>query len=164
MDQRVRDLHREVEDFLFAEAELLDSWRLPEWLELFTEDAQYLVPSPGLPPDASPADNLFLVYDDRERLEGRVARLMKKSAHAEYPHSKTLHLMSNVRATEMADSDIQVRAAFVTYRTKDGSTDRFIGRSKYLLVRDGAAYRIREKRCDLEMDSLNPQGRVTIIL
>ena len=28
----------EIEDFLFAEADLLDEWRLPEWLELFTED------------------------------------------------------------------------------------------------------------------------------
>ena len=27
----------DVEDFLFAEAELLDEWRLPEWLELFTD-------------------------------------------------------------------------------------------------------------------------------
>ena len=29
----------EVEDFLYAEAELLDEWRLPEWLDLFTDDA-----------------------------------------------------------------------------------------------------------------------------
>src|SRR5437879_4832085 len=28
----------DVEDFLFNEADLLDQWRLPEWLTLFTED------------------------------------------------------------------------------------------------------------------------------
>ena len=39
----------DVEDFLFAEAELLDEWRLPEWLELFTEDAIYYVPSTDVP-------------------------------------------------------------------------------------------------------------------
>ena len=39
----------DVEDFLFAEAELLDEWRLPEWLELFTDDAIYYVPATDLP-------------------------------------------------------------------------------------------------------------------
>ena len=31
----------DVEDFLFLEADLLDDSRLPEWLELFTEDGAY---------------------------------------------------------------------------------------------------------------------------
>ena len=31
----------EIEDFLFTEADLLDEWRLPEWLELFTDDVRY---------------------------------------------------------------------------------------------------------------------------
>ena len=47
----------EVEDFLFAEAELLDEWRLPEWLELFTDDAIYYVPATDLAVDASPDNN-----------------------------------------------------------------------------------------------------------
>ena len=44
----------QIEDFLFHEADLLDQWRLPEWLELFTEDAEYQVPCMDLPPDANP--------------------------------------------------------------------------------------------------------------
>lgn len=32
------DIERlQIEDFLFHEADLLDRWRLPEWLDLFTE-------------------------------------------------------------------------------------------------------------------------------
>jgi hypothetical protein len=31
-------------------------------------------------------------------------------------------------------------------------------------VKDGEAVRIRHKRCDLGMDALVPQGRLTIIL
>ena len=42
----------DIEDFLFAEAELLDEWRLPEWLELFTDDAIYYVPAIDLTVDA----------------------------------------------------------------------------------------------------------------
>ena len=32
----------EVEDLLFLEAALLDEWRMEEWLELWTEDAEYV--------------------------------------------------------------------------------------------------------------------------
>src|SRR5262245_11634695 len=41
----------EVEDLLYHEAELLDSWRLDDWLMLLTEDAAYYVP-PNDKPDA----------------------------------------------------------------------------------------------------------------
>jgi 3-phenylpropionate/cinnamic acid dioxygenase small subunit len=34
-----------VEEFLYHEAELLDTWRLPEWSELFTDDARYDIAS-----------------------------------------------------------------------------------------------------------------------
>ena len=54
----------DVEDFLILEADLLDEWRLPEWLELFTEDATYCVPATDLPSDASPDTSLFYVADD----------------------------------------------------------------------------------------------------
>ena len=50
-----------VEDFLFHEADLLDQWRLPEWLELFTEDAEYEVPCMDLPAGASPDTSLFYI-------------------------------------------------------------------------------------------------------
>ena len=37
------------------------------------------------------------MHDDRARLEQRALRLLKKEAHVEYPHSQTLHNVSNVR-------------------------------------------------------------------
>jgi len=97
----------DVEDFLFAEAELLDEWRLPEWLELFTDDAIYYVPATDLAVDASPDNNLFYVADDRFRLSERVKRLMKRTAHAEFPHSRTRHLVSNVRIRKNIGDDLQ---------------------------------------------------------
>ena len=154
----------DVEDFLFREAELLDEWRLPEWLALFTDDARYLVPSTDLSQDASPDNNLFYIADDRFRLGERVARLMKRTAHSEYPRSKTRHLVSNVRIRNRTPDAIEVGTAFVTYRTKDGVTDTFIGSSRYQLVPSADGLKIREKRCHLDLDGLRPQGRVSILL
>ena len=154
----------EVEDFLIEEADLLDEWRLPEWLEMFTDDAQYLIPATDLPANASPDKNLFYIADDRFRLGERVKRLMKRTAHAEFPHSRTRHLVSNVRVRERREDEIDVTAAFVTYRTKDSVTDVYFGSNHYRLVPTDKSFRIREKRCLLDTDGLRPQGRVSIIL
>jgi len=155
----------EVEDLLFLEAELLDDWKLKEWLELYTEDASYYVPSTDLPVGADPDKSLFYIADDRLRMNERVIRLMKKSAHAEYPRSRTRHLVSNVRVKPGdAEDEISVSAAFVTYRTKNGNTDAYIGSSHYRLCRVDGQLRIREKLCRLDLDALRPHGRVSIIL
>lgn len=154
----------DVEEFLFREAELLDEWRLPEWLELFTDDAVYYVPVTDLPVDASPDKSLFYVADDRFRLSERVKRLMKRTAHAEFPHSKTRHLVSNVRIRQRLENELDVGSAFITYRTKDGVTDTFFGSNRYRLVPANGSFRIKEKRCLLDSDGLRLQGRVSIIL
>ncbi len=154
----------EAEDLLFEEAHLLDQWKLEQWLALYTTDASYLVPSTDLPPGADPARTLFYIADDRERLNQRVVRLMKKSAHSEFPRSRTRHLVSNVRVGASLDAETPVSAAFVTFRTKGGVTDTFMGRLLYRLKRIDGQLRIREKRCELDLDGLRPHGRVSIIL
>ncbi|MFC3228513.1 aromatic-ring-hydroxylating dioxygenase subunit beta [Marinibaculum pumilum] len=154
----------EVEDFLFYEAELLDDWRLKDWLALFTDDAHYYVPATDLPPDASPDTNLFYIADDRFRLGERVERLLKKSAHAEYPRSKTRHLVSNVRIRERKGDEMEVGAAFATYRSRNEVTDVYVGSIRYRIVANGSGLKIREKRCELDMNGLKPQGRISIIL
>lgn len=153
-----------IETFLYDEAALLDQWRLPEWLQLFTEDGEYQVPSMDLPSDATPDNSLFYVADDRDRLGERVKRLMKRTAHVEFPHSSTRHMISNVRFTPSSEDVLAVEALFVTYRTKDGITDVYVGTSHYRLsVLDGSL-KISSKRCVLAGDALRPSGRISIIL
>jgi p-cumate 2,3-dioxygenase beta subunit len=138
----------DIEDFLFAEADLLDQWRLPEWLTLFTDDAKYEVPCTDLPPDASADTNLFYIADDRVRLGERVKRLMKRTAHAEFPHSKTSRIVGNVRIHARTDDEI----------------DLYFGKSNYRLTTAGDDLRIREKRCLLGSEGLRPHGRISIVL
>jgi p-cumate 2,3-dioxygenase beta subunit len=158
------ELRARVEDFLYAEAELLDDWKLGEWLALFSEDAAYQVPATDLDDNATPDDNLFYIADDHTRLKERVLRLEKRGAHAEQPRSKTRHLVTNIRVQPLADGEVSVRAAFVVYRAKGGLLDAFVGHSRYTLRPDGEGFRIREKRCALDMDGLRPQGRISILL
>ena len=158
------ELRSRVEDFLYAEAEALDTWRLNDWLAMYAEDCVYQVPSTDLKDDAEPDDNLFYIADDHARLSERVVRLMKRGAHAEQPRSKTSHAVTNVRVERQDDGDIAVRAQFVVHRAKGGHMDAFVGHSRYVLTPHGESFLIRQKRCALDMDGLRPQGRISIIL
>lgn len=155
-----------IEQFLFHEAELLDDWRLPEWAELYTDDSTYEVTSPNAinPKEASASNSLFLVCDRKDRIEARAVRLMKNTAHAEFPHSKTRHLVTNVRPVRVDGGDIAVKANFCVYRTKEEHTVMYMGEYHYVLVAEDGEFRIRNKRCILDLNSLYEQGRLTIIL
>jgi p-cumate 2,3-dioxygenase beta subunit len=155
----------DVEEFLYREAALLDRWRLDDWLALFTDDAIYHVPTVGTAPDVTPDNTLFYVADDRVRLRERVVRLSKKSAHVEWPRSRTRHMVTNVLIDERGADELQVSAAFAVYRFKNGVSDVYVGSYRYRLQITGdGRLMIREKRSMLDMDALRPQGRVSILL
>jgi p-cumate 2,3-dioxygenase beta subunit len=154
----------EVEDFLFREAALLNAWRLEEWLALFSDDARYLVPNVTDDPHAPPESTLYLIADDRYHLGERVKRLGKDTAHAEFPHSRTHRLVSNVRILARRGDELGVESCFITHRASQGIVDTYFGRHEYVLVRVGGDFLIREKRTILDIDALRPQGRLSIIV
>jgi p-cumate 2,3-dioxygenase beta subunit len=157
-------LSAEVERFLYREAELLDEWRLPEWLELFLPEGQYLVPSTDLP-EGDPGRDLFMVQDDRFLLEQRINSLMKRSAHAEYPHSRTRRMVTNVLADLDADGRVLVRANFAVFRMRSGAFDTYVGHYRHVMQRNEVGdLRYLTRRCVLDLDTLRPHGKVSIIL
>ena len=153
----------QAEDFLYAEAALLDTWRLIEWSDLFTLDGEYLIASPD-DPEGKAGESLYLVYDDHLRLVERARRLLKKSAHVEFPHSVTQRMVTNVRVIESDENATKVASSFVAYRSRKERTDVFPGRAEYTLVRHGDSFKIRHKRVILALDTLRAQGKVSIIL
>ena len=154
----------EYEDFLFAEAALLDEWRLREWFELFTPDAIYEVPTAGSGEDADLAERLFYVADDYVRLGHRVARLEKPGGHSEWPRSICTRQITNVRILGLVEAGVEVGCTFVTRRTKHSITDNYFGHVRYILRDEGGQLKIASKRVFLDMNALKPQGRVSIIL
>ncbi len=154
----------EAERLIYLEAELLDDWRLDDWLKLYTGDMTYLVPTPGMPMDCSPDTSLFLINDDRFRMESRVKRLKKRPRTPNFRTRPTVHMFSNLRVAGQDDEGTHVHGVFHVSRYRDGITDIFMGRVRYRLVKQGDDVLIRYKRCDLGVDELVPQGRLTIIL
>lgn len=157
-------LRLQVEEFLFAEADLLDRWALAEWIQLFTQDCRYEVPSTDLDAAASADSALFLIADDWHRLNQRTIRLSKKAAHAEYPRSKIVHNISNVRILGRRDDEVQVACNFATFRTSKTVTATYVGQHRYLLKVSAEGLRIKEKRTTLALDGLRPHGRISMIV
>ena len=152
----------QVEDFLYHEADLLDSWRMKEWYPLFTEDGEYLVP-PIENPDADKDTALFIINDDFHRLTQRAIRLTKRTAHVEWPRSKVRHMISNVRIVKQDAEQVFVEYNQLVFRAKRGM-DEFVCHVKQTLVPDGDSFKIKSKRVILDLHALRPQGQISIIL
>lgn len=159
-----RETTYEIEQFLYDEADLLDQWRLHEWLDLFAPSAYYEIPTTDLP-EGDAGKDLYLVHDDRFLLEQRVNSLLTRAAHAEYPHSATRRLITNVRVWEAEGRRLELTANFAVYRFRSGVADTYVGQYRHLLERgvDGGLSFVR-RRSVLSNDVLRPHGKVSVLL
>lgn len=153
-----------VEELFYHEAELLDDWQLDAWLGLLTEDACYYVP-PNDKPDADARFTLFTIADDMVRLKERIIRLKDPNCHAEYPHSRTRRLISNVRISDVDGDTATAKANFLVYRHRRYEPPRvFAGYYQYRLRRVGSQLKIAERRAVLDAEELGALGSVSFIL
>ena len=153
-----------VEDFLYAEAALLDAWKLDEWLALLTGDCVYRVPSNDAP-GTDPASTLYLIADDMARIRARVARLKDPQAHVEFPHSRTRRMISNVRILDRRDDELAIEANFAVHRfRRNERVSTFVGHYRYRLrVVDGVV-KIAYREAILDAEELGSLGAVSFIL
>ena len=161
-DTALPPAHR-LNEFLYHEADLLDTWRLNDWLELFTDDAVYVVPTTDHPRPQATRD-LTLIHDDRNRLAYRVELLLGERAWAENPLSRTRRMIANVRFTGRRDGTLHVTSSFTIHRFRHGGVHTFIGRYEHELVTLGERLRIRRRTAILDHETLAPHGMVSIIL
>jgi benzoate/toluate 1,2-dioxygenase subunit beta len=160
-------------EFLLDEAELLDERRLDEWTSLFTDDGVYWLPMDA--GQVTPGDGLNLIYDDRPRLLDRVSRLNSGLAFSDEPHSTTSHLLSPVRILDgpraesaaggrpLRPGERAVAARCVIGRTRQGKTDTFHARVRWVLRDSGNSMLIVLKRIDL-LNAKDPLPLLTFIL
>lgn len=161
-------LTAEVHEFLVHDADLLDRWSLNDWLELWADPCEYLIP-PTDRPDGDPATDLFFVRDDRFLLEQRVEAILGGTAWAESPRSITHRMISNVSA-ETADNAsgdelIEAKANVLVHRSAKGQLDVYPAFLNLTLARGGSAgFLIRRRVGVLALDQLRPHGRLSILL
>jgi 3-phenylpropionate/cinnamic acid dioxygenase small subunit len=147
------ELLRRVEQFLFREADCMDRHAYDEWLALWVEDLLYWVPCNA--DDADPERKISLIYDRREQLLQRIARLQGKHAHAQDPKSRLVRVVSNVAIRECAGDRVVAASAFVLGEMRRNRQRVWLGRSLHTLDRRGEGFMMKQKKVLLlDNDSL----------
>lgn len=147
-------------EFLFNEAELLDQRKFDAWFNLFTDDGWYWIPND--PDEHDPDNALSLIYDRGDQLRERVWRLNSSYAHAQTPSSRTTHLLSNIRVTNIGFDHLTVDSAFMVHEFRKGTRHLYSGRSRHELIRDTEKIMIQSKQVFL-LDALAELGNVSFL-
>ena len=167
-------LIREVEQFLYREARLLDERRFAEWLALLTDDIHYWVgarsnryprrskaisildPERHVEGDMPKVDELAILDEDRQTLGMRVERLDTGMAWAEDPPSRTRHLITNIEvAPGPAPLETEAFSNFIVYRTRaETEQDLYVGARRDLLRRIEGDWKIAGRKVILDQNVL----------
>ena len=156
---------REIEQFLYREARLLDERRFHEWLDLLTDDIRYrmatranryprvsksiaiLDPARYVEEDLEGEDEFAILDEDKASLTSRVARLDTGMAWAEDPPSRTRHFIANIEvAPGGGEGEIEVRCNFIVYKNRsEAEQDFYVGARRDLLRRVGGGWKIASR-------------------
>jgi benzoate/toluate 1,2-dioxygenase beta subunit len=137
----------EAEDLLYREARFLDDHCYPQWLEMLDETATYWIPCNGEGND--PNREISLVFDDKQKLTDRIARLESGLAHAQSPPSKTKRLVSNEQIEDSSENAVTVLSGFILYELRRGKERVFAGRYEHRLRLIDGKWKIVSKKAVL---------------
>jgi len=162
-------LQYEVEQFLYAEAALLDARKYRKWLSLVADDIHYWMPirrtvtNADLDREFTKLGDVAFFDDDRELLEMRVKKLEAGSAWSEDPPSRSRHLVTNVRILEATGDLITLEACFHLYRTRlNSEVDSWVGRRVDILRRTGEGFLLARRHLFLDQTLILSTNMSTI--
>ena len=142
------DLQREVEQFLYLQAELLDGKHWQAWIYLF--DAQGVYWMPVSPEQTEWEGSPSIFAEDKLMMEIRKGRVSHPNAWSQAPMWETNHLVSHVAIESATAGEIRVRSRFHMMELRRDDVRHFGGRYQHTLVRAAdASLHIRLQRVDL---------------
>jgi benzoate/toluate 1,2-dioxygenase beta subunit len=146
-----------VAAFLYKEARLMDELRYEEWLSLWDRQATYWVPCGN--EDADPKRDVSIIYDDRRKLEDRIARFLSGDVIAQDPQTPMRRLVSNIEIVDENEYEVAVRSNFLLVQVVRNDQLIWCGQTSHRLKRSGADFLIGFKKVvlvnrNIEMPSL----------
>jgi len=142
------DLQREVEQFLYRQAELLDGKHWQAFIDLFDAQGVYWMP---VTPDQTEWEGSPSIFaEDKLMMEIRKGRVSHPNAWSQAPMWETNHLVSHVALESVTPGEIKVRSRFHMMELRRDHVRHFGGRYQHTLVRgaDGGLL-IKLQRVDL---------------
>ncbi len=152
---------KDVEDFLYREARLLDEHRYSEWGALWADDAIYWVPSNQ--DDYDPLLHISLIYDDREGIDSRIERLYSGALWSQDPPSRTRRLIGNIQIDEENGDEVMIYSILSLTELRRTDQRHYGGHINYKLRRDNGAFKMVMKKVCL-VDNDVPLINLTFLL
>jgi len=142
-------LYGRIAEFLYREADLLDSHRYADWFALFAPDIRYDMPV-RINEFRARGDGFrdIAFFDENyASLRTRVKRLETDSAWAESPPSRTRHFVSNILASPGPQAgEFAVQSSFMITRTRsDQGYQLFTGKREDVLRSEGEHFKIARR-------------------
>lgn len=160
-------LKEEIEEFLAAEADMLDARDFEAWLALFTQDCRYWMPmARNVPTDGLAGEfteeqaETNWIDEGIETLRQRVKQLSTGVHWAEQPPSRTTHMISNLRVRDVrpnlsAPEEVETRCRFLVYRNRqEDEHDTYIGKRNDTLRRVDGEWKISRREIFLDQNVL----------
>jgi 3-phenylpropionate/cinnamic acid dioxygenase small subunit len=141
------DLLREIEQFLYRQAELLDSKYWQDYIDLFADDGLYWMPVTPDQTDWESTPSIFI--EDKALMEIRMGRVTHPNAWSQAPMWATNHLVGQVAIESVRGNEIVARSRFHMMELRRDSIRHFGGTYRHTLVRTPAGLRIKLQRVEL---------------
>jgi 3-phenylpropionate/cinnamic acid dioxygenase small subunit len=160
-------LQRELEDFLYMEADLLDNRRYEEWLDILAEDIRYWMPlrrnfrfGQESHENSRELEELAWFDENKTTLALRVKQIMTGIHWAEEPPSRISHFVTNVRIIEAnpsagEPSEVKASSRFLIYRNRlQDETDILAGKREDMLRKVDTQWKIARRNIFLDQNVL----------
>jgi 3-phenylpropionate/cinnamic acid dioxygenase small subunit len=160
-------LLKEVEEFYFYEADLLDFRQYSQWLELLTEDVRYFMP---LVRNIKYGDwereltregqDIAWFDEGKETLTQRVRQIETGIHWAEEPSSRASHLITNIRIVDASPdlgnaSEVETSHRFFVYRNRlSYETDFMVGKRQDTLRKVDGEWKLARRKIILDQTVL----------
>jgi 3-phenylpropionate/cinnamic acid dioxygenase small subunit len=143
-----RDTQHAVEQFLFRQAELLDTKRWQDYIDLFAADGIYWMPPE---PSHTTWEGMPAIFaEDKNLMTVRVNRVLHPDAWSQRPLWGTNHVVGNVMIeSEKPNGDVVARSRFHMMELRRDDVRHFAGSYVHHLSRTENGYRIKLQRVDM---------------
>lgn len=163
-EQRVERLllSKEIEEFIYTEAELLDNRKFEAWLDLFTDDVRYWMPMhrnvrfDNLEREETREREEFNWFDEgKSTLALRVQQVQTGVHWAEEPLSRVCHMFTNIQIVDANSDEVAAKCRFLIYRNRmQEETDFFVGKREDTFRRVDGQWKIAHRKIVLDQNVL----------
>ena len=142
------DVQHAVEQFLYRQADLLDSKKWQEYIDLFAADGVYWVPAD---PSHKTWDGMPAIFaEDKNLMTVRMKRVLHPDAWSQRPLWETNHVVSNVFIKKTnKNGDVEATSRFHMMELRRDDVRHFAGMYTHHLKKTRTGYRIKLQRVDM---------------